>query len=266
MDEHQIEPELLQAPPRRVRRRGTRGFGTVFSRFLAIPIVALAVIMPLWCLHMIAVRTSGPIVTAQIVDRYREANTDKDGWRHYLRYRATISGREVTSRELVDEKSYSQVQVGSTAPLRVSPILPGWDSVLLLPGRNVWGIVVGLGFVSLLMLVGTAVMVWFIFILPARRRNLVINGVPASGRLTDKRKTTSARTQSYFFAYEFSPAPPTASVGSDARDATFITGEQLVRGSEWEEPRIGDTFTVLFDPKNPQFSILYRYADFEVAV
>jgi hypothetical protein len=36
MQEYQIEPELLRSP-RRVRRRGTRGYGTFFTQWFLVP-------------------------------------------------------------------------------------------------------------------------------------------------------------------------------------------------------------------------------------
>lgn len=72
MQTHTIEPELLCNPPRRVRRRGTRGYGTLLSQFFVLPVILLSLLMPLWWAHMLVVRTHGTTMNSQIVDRYRE--------------------------------------------------------------------------------------------------------------------------------------------------------------------------------------------------
>lgn len=266
--EHQIEPELRSGPPRRARRRGARGMGTVFSQYFLIPVVALALAMPLWTVHMALVRAFGPRVQGSIVERYREPDRETGDWRHYLRYRAAIGGKEVIQRELVDRESFLAAPIGTTVPLKLSPLLPGFDSVLLVPGRQVWGIVWGLGFASLIMVAGGGALVWFIYVLPARRRRLVISGVAVVGRVVDKTKAVSTKSQSYALHYEYLPvhgASPMASLPNNVNETDAqLRGRQDVRADEWEVAQVGDKVTVLYDESVPRFSVLYRYADFEV--
>lgn len=124
----------------------------------------------------------------------------------------------------------------------------------MLPGTNLWGIIWGAGFGSIVMLAMGAAMLWFIYILPIRGRYLAVRGVPVIGKLTDKSQYQDSEAQTYYFHYQYTP--------SDSPSAP-ITGKQRVRDTDWDQPQIGDSYTVLYDPRNPQNSVLYLYGDFE---
>lgn len=273
MEEPQLEPELQGSPPRRVRRRGTHGCGTVFAQFFLIPIFALAIAFPLWTVHSVVVRVFGPVVPCRIVDRYREYDHETDSWRYYLRYTATVGGRPIAGRELMDRDRVQATPIGSTRQLRLSPLFPGFDSVLLIPGRNLWGIVWLLGIVSFFMGSGAAVLAWYIYVLPARRRRLVVSGFAVAGRLTDKTKFIGSKSRSYTLHYEYRPligvSPLTLSALDGAASdsaATPLYGRQDVRAAEWDAAQIGECYTVLYDPRKPAFSLLYRFGDYLAVV
>jgi hypothetical protein len=205
-------------------------------------------------------------VTCQIVDRERKRDSDDDEWLHYLSYRAIVNGQETTQRELVDSDSYENAPLGSTARLQISPLLPGFDSVLLLPGRKVWGVVWGTGFGSLVMLAMVALMVWHIYILPTRGRHLAIWGEAVMGRLIDKTQAVDSEAQGYYFHYEYRPLAPDAAFDTGKVAAPQpLLGRQRVRDSDWDTPQIGGFYTVLYDPRKPHSSVLYLYGDYEAA-
>jgi hypothetical protein len=250
--EYSIEPEL-QHSPRMIRRRGTRGYGTVFSQLIIIPLVVLTLFMLLWAMHMTVVRLAGPIVPCRITERSIKYDEHGKALR-YLNFRYSLDGREYSERELVESATYNRITLPTSAQVQVSPLWPGHDSILLLPGRNVWANVWGLGITSLIMGAGVTAMSWYIFVIPARRRRLMLSGVPVRGHITDKEHFEGRRTQSFLLYYEYqteaAPAP--------------LLGRQSVRRSDFNAARVGDACTILYDRENPAFSLIYQYGDYEV--
>jgi len=235
-----------------VKRRGTRGYGTLFGQFLIVPMLALTLWMLLWGLHMTLVRAAGKVVPCRIADRtIRQDSKGKP--RHYLIYSYNLNGHSIQSRALVAPDVYLQYAPESDAKAQISPLLPERDAVLLIPGENKWGAVWGMGFVVILMAGMTGALFWLIFVLPARRKQLAIRGVPVAGKLIDKTKYEGARSQGYYFHYEYQPEGA----------ARPLTAQQTVRRSDWDEPVIGSFYTILYDPQQPQTSIIYLYGDYE---
>ena len=81
--DYTIERELLTSP-RQIRRRGTRGYGTVFSRFLLVPLILMTLIMTAWGIHLVIVRAAGPLVPGTVVDKFTEIDSEQKT-QHYLR-------------------------------------------------------------------------------------------------------------------------------------------------------------------------------------
>lgn len=235
-----------------VRRRGTRGYGTLFSQFFILPFVALTFFILLWTLHMTAVRLWGPVVPGRITDRYSKYDKHDNKTRYYLVYRYELNGREYSELELMKHSVYLQHPVNSTVSVQVSPVWPGHDSVLRVPGRNIWENVWLSGGAALIMSAGMAAMAWYVFVLPAKWRRLALQGVPVRGRLTDK-KIYGARPVNGYLYYEYQPDSALAP----------LTGSQSVRTTDIDTARVGDAYTILYDPQNPQSSIIYQYGDYE---
>jgi hypothetical protein len=86
-----------------------------------------------------------------------------------------------------------------------------------------------------------------------------MNGVPVQGHSTGKIEIQTGNfstgwMSSYYFDYEYRPASTT----------TPCTGRQQVRESEWQSRNDAETFTVLYHPRHPKTSVVYRYCDYEV--
>lgn len=209
--------------------------------------------MTLWGVHLVVVRVAGPIVPGTIIERYTDINNDRKTI-YFLRCRYSLNDQTYTRNELVSLNTYNRVSTGADARVQVSPILPGKDSLILLPGKSPWEdvIILLLGSVVLNGLMG--VTVWHVVVVPWRRKQLVIKGTPISGRLVNKVLVTSSRMTYYQLLYEFQPP---------GHEDT-VSGKQYVREDDWKAVKIGKAVTVLYDPDNVKNSVLYRYADFEV--
>ncbi|RYZ64539.1 MAG: DUF3592 domain-containing protein [Proteobacteria bacterium] len=202
---------------------------------------------------MALVQFKGPLVPTEIVDRYTRNDSDSDGYLHYVVYRVPVAGVAPFATEMVDEASYNATTVGSKVPLQISPLFPGRDSVLRIPGRDTTGILWGSGFGSVVMLGMGALIVYYIYILPNKTRGLIKRGIPVVGRLVDK-SHSNHESIAYYLHYEYHPDG-----GGEP-----IHSKQSVRDSDYNEQQIGDLFTVIHDRKNPKFSVIYRYGDYDV--
>ncbi len=253
MDAYALEQELRHTP-RKVKRRGTHGFGTVFCQWILVPLLmAMTLWMTLWSVHLAIVRASGPIVPCQIVNRYTEYDKEDRKTRHYLIYRYTASGQQHTERELVEQNVYEQQPLQSTLRVQISPIWPGHDSALIAPGNNIWEDVWTLGSASIILIAGMVAMSWFIYIVPSKGPKLISHGVPVRGVLTDKKQSVGHETVLNDLYYEYQPN------GS----AEVLVGCQRVQQLDWDGANVGENYTVLVDPQNMQQSVLYQYADYQ---
>jgi hypothetical protein len=109
-------------------------------------------------------------------------------------------------------------------------------------------------------------MTWFIVILPTRRRQLVIRGVPVIGRISDKNIYEDTQSKAYYLHYEYQPVERISS--RDVSHGTANTGpfinRQSVRESDWNEANVGDSYTILYNPQQPDTSIIYQYGEYRV--
>lgn len=252
MDAYALEPEL-QRSPRKVRRRGTHGFGTVFSQWVIMPpLIALTLFIMAWGAHLVIVRASGPIVRCKITERYRKDDGEDHKTLNHLSYRYEVAGKPFVGHEVVEEDVYRQVKNQSAMQVQVSPIFPGRDSLLLTPGRNIWGEVWTVGIASVLMVAGLLAVGWYLYIVPSKGAKLISHGLPVRGVLMDKKQIIGYKSVWNDLYYEYQPG------GSE----DMCAGCQSVRKSDWDTATVGEAYTVLYDPQNPQQSVLYQYADY----
>jgi len=95
---------------------------------------------------------------------------------------------------------------------------------------------------------------WFLWVIPLRQRRLVRCGVPAIGRIVELPASDDADPLDFRMRYAFTPE------GSEA----VFTGTAVAPKGEHTHPRLGDTLTILYDPRRPSSNLAYRYTSYEV--
>lgn len=259
--EHQIEPELHQSLPRRVHRRGQGNRGLLIVRFLIFAVLLMTAFLTGDVVHGALVRLRGIPTNCQITDRSIDRDSDGNSL-FYLTYLLKIEGQEITQRERVEKASYEAIHIGQQAQANISPWFPERNSFLLLPGRTGEGDVWWASLIFLTLLVMSALTYWFCWLLPARARLLARYGIAVTGRITDKRIVASEEVRACMLHYEFWPEPVTSPFGA-AEEKKAVQAKQNVPEEEWNKIQAGDTRTVLYDPKKPENSTLYRYGEYE---
>jgi len=94
-------------------------------------------------------------------------------------------------------------------------------------------------------------LVWQFFIEPYRQWQLVRNGTPVVGRITARQITGQGRNTAYIIAYEYA-----------ADDAPALTGEMRLRKEDWDVVHTNVPVTVLYEPRQPQRSLIYQYGPY----
>src|SRR5579884_3191734 len=83
-------------------------------------------------------------------------------------------------------------------------------------------------------------------------------GVPLRATIVE-RKEVPGRPPTYLLTYEFQPPTPTGE-----RPATPVRAQMAVEQAAFHAAAINEHALVLYDPRAPQRSVLYRYADYQV--
>lgn len=259
--EHQIEPELHQSPPRRVRQRGRRNRGLLFVRLLLVMVLLMIAFLAGDIAHGTLVRLEGIPTPCRITDQSVEWDSDGEAL-FYVTYQLKIKGQGVSQRERVEKGSYEAVHVGQQAHVNVSPWFSGHRPFLLLPGRTGEGDVWWTFLILLTLLVMTAFTYWFCCLVPTRARRLARYGIAVTGRIIDKRIVAGEEVRACMVHYEYWPRPVTSPFGA-GEEKKAVQAKQNVPEEDWNESQVGDTLTVLYALRKPENSTLYRYGEYE---
>jgi hypothetical protein len=271
MSDYQIEPELLQPVPRRVRMDNSSGaLGCLAGLWLFLtPFILIGVFMPLWAVHKTVVEVLGHDVPGRVQERVR--SHQRHGYEWYLRYTYTAGGEEHVAKDKEpDSGAYPE---GGPILVRVSPILPGIDSRIVAPGAAGPS---ELAFVWLFAIFWNAILSIFVYMLivvPILSYQIYRRGEVGVATIVDLTTKTSRDSQgrtdtSYVLTYEYTPVGPDGMAGALVRDT------QNASQREWDKEQIGDDVTVLYWKRPLRLgpwgrigrmnSVLYRYGGFRV--
>ena len=243
-DAHQIEPELLQPPPRPVRARNARkqrqatvGFGLILM---------LGALLAVSAFLMRMAKYRGVTVPATIIGR--EQTRQRRRVRYYLYYRYSWRGRTYEESAAVDFNHYQTARIGAKARARLWPPRPQSGSYLVLTRGYVSEVIAqqALGAVLLIAL-GVAFFVRF-YVKARNQIALLKNGVAVVARFVEGRQEEDLLQLDYEF-----PTMP----GGVIQRVTFALPEN-------ERYKARQTLTVLYDPHEPRRSLLYAFSDYEI--
>lgn len=259
---HTIEPELAGPTPRRVRLRGGlgAGCGLWFIRLFILP-------------HTLA----GVFILGQAVwgtglyfgiwlfgDEYPGAVTNKSarpgrqGKTVYaLDYEYMVAGQLYTGRASVNAEEYQETAEGDRFSIRALESAPTSDPWARLPGQTPLWNVGGRWLIALFWNGILSVFLWHLYVRPWQMRRLVRRGRPAAGIVRGAWRTPGNKQTTYDLTYEY--AVTVRLVGEPAvYTAKMTSGQSSASGA-----KPGDVVTVLYDPRTPARSLVYKYADYE---
>ncbi|HKB04749.1 MAG TPA: DUF3592 domain-containing protein [Gemmataceae bacterium] len=264
MSLHTFEPELDQPTPRLVAAREgcAYGCGLWGVRLFCLPHTLIgpwllyqavrAVVLYLGVLHA-GIDIEGTIT-------HKDERTGKKGPYYWADYVFTVNGVEYAAQTPLEAHEYAALQKGQAIPVRVWVAAPQdghWPGV---SGSDPLGTVRGLCFAALFWNGMISFIVWKFYLVPWRRRRLVRYGIPTTGAVREVKVSQEKQGPAYRISYTYTPGP-----------SDLFTGQQSgsVRVSHPHsaaDVKAGDVLTVLYDPRRPRRSLLYRFADHKAVI
>lgn len=262
--EHQIEAQLLGNRPRGTRRKPKRN-PTLFNLFFLVPTVVVGgFAVNAWL--AIAVSWFGQVVPGSVLERHiLEGSSNRPPYR--VKYSYIVDGHTFHEEASVHKNEYDRMPQGKAVMVRFFPYHPRWGVQLIYPyedlisdtlGRLVWALFCTFWF---------GMVFWRMFIFPVRERSLVANGLPTVGRLTE---IQLSKGESYMMKYEYAPIEYSNDLLANEHSEKLqkfpekLRYYTMARKEEAKLVAVGDFATVLFDPRKPKRSLIYKFSDYEV--
>jgi Protein of unknown function (DUF3592) len=262
MAAHDFEPELDQPTPRPVwyRNGAVQGCGQWFLRLFILPhtLAGVGLVVATVCaivMH-VAILFVGTEVDGRIVGKIEEPGEDRR--QHSLEYTFQLDGDDYRSQARVDAEDYPAAKVGdpiSVRTLRWFPEIAHWPRV---PGYSPLLTVAGLLCFSVFWNGLLSVFAWRAYLRPWRHWRLVRYGRPARGivRRVERRVSEGPATVRVHYAYTTPPGD---------KPTRVVAGSMSGSGPEADAIEVGSVVTVLYLPRKPRRSLLYRFAAYRAA-
>lgn len=260
-NQHEIEPELKQVLPRKIKNKG--GFMGVVRPFfwLLMPHTWIALLSPIFFVWLFLGHYNPEVKTDGTVVRHYTAYNRRGEQTHRVIYRYKVRGRDYWNDERVAPDVYDQFEKGKTA-IKVEAnhnlLERGYDAHIVLETDNNFPYIFGALWCAI-WYVAVSATAWGMCGPFLRSQYLVRAGYAVAGTVTDLKIKTGRRQGDRF---------PTISYTYDAQHVENGVPKSLSCGSEmpvsqaqYDQTHVGDTVTILYDAKKPKYSIVYKYAD-----
>lgn len=250
-------PSAFPPAPRAVRLRYLP-YGIILT------VLLMAVVGVLLCMVSIVpqmLAASGDWLGAMVPGRITEKTMRGRSKNTYiLRFTYQVDDQDCNSEMDVEEVSFEQVKVGDPVRVRVAPFLPGIGAIQEPKLSRSWNASCFVGFVVLWHSI-LVFIVWSVGRAAIRRRYLARHGLPTLGRISDKRVATGKGGGMFFLTYHYQVRKNPA---GNPIDCTEHEATMMVTSKDFQAAQVGQLVTVLFDPANPDNSIIYRCGEYEV--
>lgn len=249
-----IEPELLGPLPRTVRLKKRRtGLGCI--RIFIMPHTLVGIGMIAYALFLAAMLLFGEEVPGRVVDSHQ--GTDDDGDPAYtLVYTYRVGGTEYRGSSSVSRETFTRVSDGGVVRVVAFPLTPGvGSSIAGEPGGGgilLFVVVFAVFWNSIL-----SVFLWQIYVLPHLHRQLFRSGSPVTGTVTKKEVARRKGRESHVVHYQYA-------AGGETSAPSLMSGKMVVPKEEFGRLAEGDQLTVLYAPRRPSRSLLYRCGEYDV--
>jgi Protein of unknown function (DUF3592) len=261
MSTSNLEPELDQPFPRRMRAREGCGYGCGlwFFRLFMMPHTIIGVWILFKAISAI-VMTSGVMLAGQDVDGkiVRKVETQgKKGPYYSADYIYVVERVQYEATVSLDANQYAALREGQAITVKV--YAPGvdfghWPGV---PGYSAFGAIGGTVFAALFWNAIMSVFVYMLYVRPWRLRQLVRWGWPTEGIVRHVHRYMNKGTKMVQVRYEYVVPPDAVQSGG------VFTGKTSGTGPAAEAFHVGSIVTVLYDPRRPKRNLLYALADFK---
>ncbi len=259
----ELEETVAFPPAPRVVRRW-RGFFRsahlhIFLCFLGVMTllfwkIGIGVVKILWFSEMVPAR----VVKVEVVQ-------EEKGPGHYLDVAYRYDGAEYTDRLRISEQESATFKEGDRVEVLVLPEKPGRAH---LKNENYPRVLVTV-LMALIVLApsyGVLKLLWVLYVVPFRVRQILRWGEKTSGVIVDKQEVR-ARPTGYRLEYAYRGRErentPFQGVPPGVEGPT-MRGMMMVEKEEYESVKVGDEVEVIYLPDRPTRSVMYRYADFEI--
>ncbi len=200
-------------------------------------------------LHVLAI-TAGKTLSAEVL--YKEIQRGKRGGTYSISYAIHSSPGSELARDsvTVSHATYQAMKPGDSFEVLVSPVLPSFAHWTSIAAQSGWTKLGGLWLMVLFWNGVLSVFVYSLYLVPLRQRRLVSRGQPTLGEVTSSQTVHVGRgrlQREVRYAYR--------AQGSDGVDQLIESRARI--DPSGNEPRVGDTLTVLYDPRRPRRSVPY---------
>jgi hypothetical protein len=265
-DGHEPLPPPPRAARRRPGRRGLFGHVPVGLRLLFLAGVVLLLLV-LWQTGSVwFVRLFGITVPGEVTGTSPGAKGEKGG---RVQFSYHVRQEEYSAEDTVDEATFEWLRQGTPVHVRVLPAFPRRALLVGPAGRagSEGGVYLAFALIGIFAL-ATLLRVYYLRE-PLRQRALVRAGVATRGVLVRKEAGGGRGPWAVEYTYRAprhgAAHPPDA--GDLGRPAVADREWQVrmaLRQADFEAARVGAAVTVLYDPRHPARSVIYRFAEYEV--
>jgi len=243
-----VEPELMTSTPRRIeRKRKVDVIGIGCLRLFLLPFILVGIGTFLSCVGVAAFSVVHHETTGRIEGKEVRSDSD-DGDHYYVTYTYLVDGRNFETRDRVARVQYDYADRGAAAPVRYAPGMPGFYSMIMLPGGSVGRHIGFLLFFTLFWNGIVSVFVYVAWVAPSIERRLYLHGEIAIGEIVNKRSVKGEDSTTYYVDYEF----------RDWR-GEVLKGKTSLPFEEYATAKEADRLTILYDPNHPNRNVAYRF-------
>jgi hypothetical protein len=264
MSPHTFEPELDQPTPRRIAAREgcAYGCGLWAVRLFCLPHTLIGP----WLIYQAvrAVVLSLGVLVAGVdvqgtVTRKTETQHRKGPY-YSADYVFTVDSTQYSAQTALNADEYASLREGQAIRVRVWEAFPQsahWPGV---SGSPPYGSVGGLCLAALFWNGIMSFVVWKFYVHPWRQRRLVRHGVPAAGLVHETKTWPEKQGPAYRIRYTYTPGPSDLFADRQSGSVKVSHPQSAV------DVKVGDVLTVLYDPRRPRRSLLYRFGDYKAVV
>jgi Protein of unknown function (DUF3592) len=264
LPEYTLEPELTTPPPRRVRAREGCGHGCGLwgVRLFIMPHTLAGVFLASQAVSAILIYLGVLFVGTEVEGRIvkKTATPGKKQTYYEVEYVFTLNGNDYADKRGVDAEDYAAINEGQRISVRVlamSPQSGHWPGI---PRASPISQVAGTIFGALLWNGILSVFLWYLYVRPWRQRQLVRYGEAVAGTVSEVKSSPTKGGTAYTITYQYR-VPFDPKTGDTDRHATGKVRLEPPQSAADVQP--GDLLTVLYDPRKPTRSTLYRFSDYK---
>jgi hypothetical protein len=170
-----------------------------------------------------------------------------------------VDGRGYSGEVKVSKEHFDEVREGEAITVRAWDVMPDSGQWPRLPGHLPIEDLAGKWFFAAFWNGILSLFLWLFYVSPWRQRQLVSIGIPTQAIIRDVNVQMNKGTKNYVMLYEYA-VPVT-----EDQPGRVLTGKLSSTAKAAASAKRGEVVTVLYDPRKPRRSLLYRYSSYRAA-